>query len=65
MIDAYVRALDVVALGFEKSVPAATGRPAYAPDGYWNRVRSSRRLEAECKRNLEVLWWLGQLGARP
>lgn len=69
VIDAYVNGLNIVALGFEKSVPAATGRPPYAPDdllklylyGYWNRVRSSRRLEAECKRNLEVMWLLGQL----
>ena len=69
VIDAYVNGLDVVTLGFGKSVPADTGRPPYAPDdllrlylyGYWNRVRSSRRLEAECKRNIEVMWLLGQL----
>src|SRR4051812_8851875 len=64
LIDEYVSALDVVALGFAKSVPAHTGRPAYAPDdllrlylyGYWQRIRSSRRLELECGRNLEVMW---------
>jgi transposase len=69
VIDAYVSGLDMVALGFVRSVPAETGRPGYAPDdllrlylyGYWNRVRSSRRLEAECKRNVEVMWLLGQL----
>ena len=69
VIDAYVSGLDMVALGFAKSVPAARGRPSYAPDdllalyvyGYWNRVRSSRRLEAECQRNVELMWLLGQL----
>jgi transposase len=69
VIDRYVRALDLAVLGFAKSMPAATGRPGYAPDdllalylyGYWNQVRSSRRLEIECKRNLEVMWLMGQL----
>jgi transposase len=69
LIDEYVGGLDMVALRFEKSVPARTGRPAYAPDdllrlylyGYWQRVRSSRRLELECQRNLEVMWLLGEL----
>lgn len=69
LIDAYVGTLKLAALGFAKSVPARTGRPAYAPDsllglylyGYWNRTRSSRRLEVECQRNLEVMWLMGQL----
>ena len=69
VIDEYVNGLDVVALGFDKSVAAPTGRPSYAPDdllrlylyGYWNRVRSSRRLETECHRNLEVMWLMCQL----
>lgn len=69
VIDAFVNELNLRELGFAHSVPADTGRPGYAPDdllrlylyGYWNRVRSSRRLEAECKRNLEVMWLLGQL----
>jgi transposase len=69
VIDGYVDGLDMVALGFKKSVPLGEGRPPYAPDdllklyiyGYWNRVRSSRRLEGECRRNLEVMWLLGQL----
>ena len=69
VIDAYVNELNLRELGFANSVPADTGRPGYAPDdllklylyGYWNRVRSSRRLEAECKRNLEVMWLLAQL----
>jgi transposase len=69
LIDEFVGALNMVRLGFEKSVPARTGRPAYAPDdllrlylyGYWQRVRSSRRLELECQRNVEVMWLLGEL----
>ena len=69
VIDAYVEGLDMAGLGFRKSRPAATGRPCYAPDdllrlylyGYWNRTRSSRDLEIECKRNVEVMWLLRQL----
>lgn len=69
VIDLYVDGLDVVALGFKKSVTLDTGRPPYAPDdllklylyGYWNRIRASRKLEAECQRNLEVMWLLGML----
>lgn len=66
VIDRYVDGLDMVALGFKKSVPLGEGRPPYAPDdllklylyGYWNRVRTSRKLEAECRRNLEMMWLL-------
>jgi transposase len=69
VIDAYVNGLDMVALEFKHSVVLGEGRPPYAPDdllklylyGYWNRVRTSRRLEAECQRNLEVMWLLGTL----
>lgn len=69
VIDEFVNGLNVVALGFDKAIAADTGRRSYAPDdllrlylyGYWNRVRSSRRLEVECKRNLELMWLLGQL----
>lgn len=69
VIDAFVERLDVGALGFDKAQPAATGRPAYHPRdllklylyGYLNRVRSSRRLEGECHRNVEVMWLLGRL----
>ena len=69
VIDRYVDGLDMAALGFKKSVPVSEGRPPYAPDdllklylyGYWNRVRTSRKLEAECRRNLEMMWLLGQL----
>lgn len=69
VIDAFVEGLDVVALGFAHAEPAATGRPPYHPAdllklfvyGYLNRVRSTRRLEAEAGRNLELMWLIGQL----
>ena len=69
VIDAYVESLDMSQLGFEKSVPNETGRPMYAPKdllklyiyGYMNRVRSSRNLERESHRNLEVIWLLKKL----
>jgi transposase len=69
VIDAFVNALDLGALGFEGVKPAATGRPAYHPSvllklyiyGYLNRVQSSRRLEREAGRNFEVMWLLGRL----
>jgi len=67
-IDAFVDALDLAGLGF-KVQPAETGRPSFHPSvhlklyiyGYLNRVQSSRRLEREAGRNLEVLWLLGRL----
>ena len=69
LIDAFVDALDLTELGFDGVEPAATGRPAYHPSvllklyiyGYLNRVQSSRRLEREAGRNLEVMWLLGRL----
>ena len=68
-IDAFVEGLDLAAVGFARVAPKATGRPGYAPGdllklyiyGYLNRVRSSRRLEAECHRNIEVIWLLRTL----
>ena len=68
-IDAFVDGLDLASAGFERAAPKATGRPGYDPAdllklyiyGYLNRVRSSRRLEAESKRNLEVIWLLRRL----
>ena len=68
-IDGYVEGLDFKALGFGKAVVAKTGRKPYDPAcllklyiyGYLNRIRSSRRLESECHRNLEVLWLMGKL----
>ena len=69
VIDAFVDALNVGELGFEGVKPAATGRPSYHPSillklyiyGYLNRVQSSRRLEREAGRNVEVMWLLGRL----
>ncbi len=68
-IDVFVDGLDLGDLGFEGVTPSATGRPAYHPAillklyiyGYLNRVQSSRRLEREAGRNLEVIWLLGRL----
>lgn len=68
-IDAYVDSLDLEGLGFTKALPAATGRPPYQPRdllklyiyGYLNRTRTTRRLEAECHRNVEVMWLLRKL----
>lgn len=68
-LDAFVGRLDMQALGFRRAVPARTGTPGYDPRvllklyvyGYLHRIRSSRRLEAEAKRNLEVIWLLGKL----
>src|SRR5437762_7345064 len=68
-IDAFVSSLDLAGLGFNRALPAETGRPAYDPGdllplylyGYLNRVRSSRMLERETKVNLEVMWLLGKL----
>ena len=69
VIDAFVDGLDLIGLGFERAIAAATGRPGYHPAvllklyvyGYLNRVQSSRRLEREAGRNVEVLWLLGRL----
>jgi len=71
VIDAFVAGLDLGALGFAKAQPAATGRPPYDPGdllrlylyGYLNQVRSSRRLERECGRNVELMWLLNRLSA--
>jgi transposase len=68
VIDAFVDELDLGAVGFE-ATPAATGRPAYHPAtllklyiyGYLNRVQSSRRLEREAQRNVELMWLTGKL----
>ncbi len=68
-LDAFAASLDARALGFAKASVQNTGRPPYDPAdllrlylyGYLHRVRSSRLLEAECQRNVEVLWLLGKL----
>jgi transposase len=64
VIDVFVEELDLMALGFERAEPAVTGRHAYHPAtllkiyiyGYLNRIQSSRRLEAEAQRNVELIW---------
>jgi transposase len=69
VIDAFVDILNMVELGFERAEAAETGRPGYDPRdllklylyGYLNQLRSSRRLEAECWRNVELMWLLGRL----
>ena len=69
VIEAFAEQLDLVALGFAKAQPAPTGRPPYDPSdllklylyGYLNQVRSSRRLERECGRNVELMWLLKRL----
>ena len=68
-VDVFVDALELGDLGFDGVDPAATGRPAYHPSpmlklyiyGYLNRVQSSRRLEREAGRNMEVMWLTGRL----
>ena len=69
VIDVFVDELDLGGLGFGRVVPRATGRPGYHPCvllklyiyGYLNRVQSSRRLEREAGRNVEVMWLTGRL----
>ena len=69
VLAAYVGQLDMAAMGFKYSEPKATGRPPYDPAsmlmlylyGYLNHLRSSRRLEAETKRNVEVMWLMEKL----
>ena len=68
-IDAFVDGLDLETAGFHRVEPSDKGRPGYDPAdllklyiyGYLNRIRSSRRLEVETHRNLEVIWLLRQL----
>src|SRR5215208_310635 len=69
VIDAFVDELDLLALGFAGVQPASTGRPAYHPAmmlklyvyGYLNQLCSSRRLEREASRNVELMWLTGKL----
>ena len=68
-VDMFVDGLDLRKLGFGDVQPLAIGRPGYHPAtmlkiyiyGYLNRVQSSRRLERECQRNIELIWLTGQL----
>jgi transposase len=69
VIDVFVDELDLGKLGFERVNPQATGRPGYHPAtllklyvyGYLNRIQSSRRLERETHRNVELMWLTGRL----
>ncbi len=69
IIDVFVDELNLAELGFEGMQPAATGRPGYHPAmllklyiyGYLNRLQSSRRLEREAQRNVELMWLTGRL----
>src|ERR1700719_1264882 len=69
VIEVFIDELDLAALGFAGMTPAATGRPAYHPStllkiylyGYLNRIPSSRRLERETQRNIELMWLTGRL----
>src|SRR4029453_8791961 len=69
VVDVFVDELQLHRLGFEGTEPAATGRPSYHPAvllkiyiyGYLNRLQSSRRLEREAHRNVELMWLTGRL----
>ena len=69
VIDAYVSALDMAGLGFRNAVAGSLGASSYGPEdllrlylyGYWHRIRASRQLAVECKRNVEVMWLMRQL----
>ncbi len=69
VVDVFVDNLDLTALGFDRAIAQATGRPGYHPAtllkiyiyGYLNRVQSSRRLEREAQRNIELMWLTGRL----
>jgi transposase len=69
VIDAFVDSLDMVELGFKNAIPSHTGRLGFDPKdllklyiyGYMNRITSSRRLEAEATRNIELMWLLRRL----
>jgi transposase len=69
IVDVFVDELDLSTLGFNGTTPAVTGRPFYHPGamlkiyiyGYLNRIPSSRRLERECQRNVELMWLTGRL----
>src|SRR5712691_10541572 len=69
VVEVFVNQLDLRPLGFEGAEPATTGRPSYHPSvllkiyiyGYLNRIQSSRRLERETQRNVELMWLSGRL----
>ncbi|MCF2918849.1 MULTISPECIES: transposase, partial [unclassified Pseudoalteromonas] len=69
VIDVFIEELNLAELGFKGLTLKSTGRPKYHPAtllklylyGYLNRIQSSRRLETECQRNIELMWLLGKL----
>lgn len=69
VVDVFIDSLDLQSLGFDGAIPAVTGRPSYHPAvllklyvyGYLNRIQSSRRLERETQRNVELMWLIGRL----
>ena len=69
VIDAFVNKIDIKRMGFIRHTPSKEGRPGYDPRdmlklyiyGYFNKIRSSRRLQTECSRNIEVMWLLSKL----
>lgn len=69
VIDAFIDSLDMKKAGFQRPVPNSTGRPSYDPRdllklyvyGYFNKIRSSRKLMAECSRNIELFFLLNRL----
>jgi transposase len=69
VIDTFVDNLDLINIGISNAIPSVEGRPGYDPKcllklyiyGYFNKIRSSRKLMAECRRNVEVMWLLGKL----
>ena len=72
VVEVFIDELDLGAIGFAGVQPAATGRPAYHPStllkiylyGYLNRLQSSRRLEREAQRNIELMWLAAQCNSR-
>ena len=72
IIDLFVNRFDFLKLGFDHAIPTGEGRPPFAPSdlmklylyGYMNRIRSSRKLEKECERNIELIWLLKGLKPR-
>ena len=69
VVDVFVDSIDLASLGFDGIIPKETGRPSYHPSvmlklyiyGYLNRIQSSRRLERETGRNVELMWLMGRL----